>query len=228
MPLMLMAMAVVLASLGAWTYLVLRMQRAEFWESQIRAFERADRSHPPDCGAILFTGSSSIRYWSTLQHDLAPLRVINRGFGGCHLSHVNHYAQRVIFAYHPRAIVLYAGENDLCWPSRKTPELVLEDFKTLVALIRENLPGINVYYLSIKRALLRRSRWPAIDRANRLIREFADAQAGVAFIDVSTLLLDSWGNPLPEYLPWYRIHLTPQGYTLWATIVRPVLEQAGG
>jgi hypothetical protein len=227
MPLILIAMTVGLVSLGVWTLLLFRMQQAEFWESQIRAFEQADRSHPPEHGAILFTGSSSIRYWCTLQHDMAPLRVINRGFGGCHLAHVTQYAERMIFPYRPRAIVLYAGENDLCWPSRKTPESVFEDFKNLFALIRERRPGTHLYYLSIKRALFRRSRWPAIDRANRLIREFADAHESVAFIDVSTPMLDSWDNPLPEYLPWYRIHMTPQGYALWTSIIRPVLERAG-
>src|SRR5207253_1322961 len=65
MSLMLGAATLVLVSLGVWLSVVFRMQRAEFWEFQIRAFEQAERSHPPAEGAILFTGSSSIRYWST-------------------------------------------------------------------------------------------------------------------------------------------------------------------
>ena len=32
------------------------------------------------------TGSSSIRLWDTLESDMAPLRVLNRGFGGAHMS----------------------------------------------------------------------------------------------------------------------------------------------
>jgi hypothetical protein len=72
----------VVVSAAVWARLLSRMQRATFWEFQIRAFEKADRLQPPEPGVVLCTGSSSIRYWTTLSHDLAPLRVLNRGFGG--------------------------------------------------------------------------------------------------------------------------------------------------
>jgi lysophospholipase L1-like esterase len=223
-PVVLVGLLLVLLSAAVWLRLLFRMQRADFWEFQIRAFEEADRLHPPVTGAILFTGSSSIRLWRTLERDLAPLRVLNRGFGGCHLAHVNHYVGRVVLPYRPRAVVLYAGENDLGWLSRKTPATVLEDFKRLVATVQEKLPGTRVYFLAIKRSPFRRGRWAAMDEANRLVREFAAGRAGVVFIDTGTPLLDTKGGPSPEYLPWYRLHLTAKGYELWASILRPVLE----
>src|SRR5262249_12636479 len=161
-----------------------RIPRAEFWEFQIRAFEQADRARPPAEGAILFTGSSSIRYWRTLEQDMAPRPVLNRGFGGSHLAHVIHYADRIIFPYGPEAIVLYAGENDLCWPSRKSPETVLADFRQFVDLVRAKQPETSVIFLSIKRTPLRRGRWPAIDQANRLIAAFAKGLNDVIFVDV--------------------------------------------
>jgi hypothetical protein len=55
---------------------------ASKWESEIAAFERADRTAPPPKGAILFIGSSSIRLWKTLASDFPDKQVINRGFGG--------------------------------------------------------------------------------------------------------------------------------------------------
>jgi lysophospholipase L1-like esterase len=223
-PAVLVGLLLVLLSAAVWLRLLFRMQRADFWEFQIRAFEEADRLHPPAAGAILFTGSSSIRLWRTLESDMAPLRALNRGFGGCHLAHVNHYVGRVVVPYRPRAVVLYAGENDLGWLSRKTPATVLEDFKRLVATVQEKLPGTRVYFLAIKRSPLRRGRWAAMDAANRLMREFAAGREGVVFIDTDTPLLDAKGVPRPEYLPWYRLHLTAKGYELWASILRPVLE----
>jgi lysophospholipase L1-like esterase len=209
---------------AAWVYLLCRMQRATFWEFQIRAFEKADRRHPPEPGAVLFTGSSSIRYWTTLSGDLAPLRVLNRGFGGCHLAHVLHYAERIVLPCRPRAIVLYAGENDLGFSSRKTPEMVLEDFRRFVALVQTRLPGTRVYFLSIKFSPFRRGRWEAMRTANRLVEEFARGHEGVTFIDTATAMLDAKGNPCARYHPWYRLHMTASGYALWASIVRPVLE----
>jgi hypothetical protein len=207
-----------------WLRLLLRMQNAEFWEFQIRAFESADQLQPPQPGAILFTGSSSIRLWRTLQRDMAPWRVLNRGFGGCHLAHVNHFAERIILPYRPRSVVLYAGENDLGLTSHKTPEDVFDDFQRFVAMVQGRLPGTRIYFLAIKRSPCRRRRWPAMDTANRFIREFAAQCEGVTFVDTCTPLLDAKGNPRSKYLPWYRIHLTPAGYALWTSIVRPVLE----
>jgi lysophospholipase L1-like esterase len=211
-------------SAAVWAFLLSRMQRATSWEFQIRAFEKADRLHPPEPEAVLFTGSSSIRYWTTLSRDLAPLRVLNRGFGGCHLAHVLHYAERIVLPYRPRAIVLYAGENDLSWPSKKAPETVLEDFKRFVALVQAKLPGVGVYFISVKLSPFRRGCWEAIRRANQLVEAFARGHEGVTFIDTTTAMLDAAGNPSPRYQPWYRLHMTAKGYALWASLVRPVLE----
>lgn len=218
------ALLLVWTSAAAWARLLFLMQRADFWGFQVRAFEKSDRLQPPEAGAVLFIGSSSIRRWRTLERDLAPLRVLNRGFGGCHLAHVNHYAERIVLPYRPRAVVLYAGENDLGWLSRKTPERVLDDFKRFVTTVQETLPATRVYFLAIKRSSFRRGRWAAMDAANRLVREFAASREGVTFIDTATPLLDARGDLRPEYLPWYRLHLTAKGYELWASILRPVLD----
>src|SRR5512136_3175724 len=76
------------------------------WESTIRKFEARDRIQPPPADVIVFTGSSSITFWSTLEQDMAPLPVINRGFGGSRIDDVVYYADRIVIPYHPRAVVL--------------------------------------------------------------------------------------------------------------------------
>ena len=57
----------------------------ERFRAAIEAFESEDREAPPPSGAIVGTGSSSMRFWSVgdrFASDLSPLTVINRGFGG--------------------------------------------------------------------------------------------------------------------------------------------------
>ena len=58
------------------------------WETSIRRFEAQDRADPPAPGLIVFTGSSSFTFWSTLAADMAPLPVLNRGFGEIGRAHV--------------------------------------------------------------------------------------------------------------------------------------------
>ena len=42
----------------------------DFWEDEIIAFEAADAIAPPEKGLVLFTGSSSIRFWTSLTEDM--------------------------------------------------------------------------------------------------------------------------------------------------------------
>jgi len=107
-----------------------------FWEWQIRRFEREDLRRKPAMGGIVFTGSSSIRFWKTVEEDMAPLTVINRGFGGSQIHQVTYYAERIVLPYKPKIVVLYAGENDIAgvkFSRKKTAEEVLEAFKEFCA-----------------------------------------------------------------------------------------------
>src|SRR5580765_3034441 len=136
----------VLLILGIGLYNLRSMGRAGYWESTIREFEEADRIATPEPGVIVFTGSSSILFWRTLRHDMYPLPVVNRGFGGAQIAHVSHYAPRIILPYRPRAVVLYAGVDDLIWG--RTPEEVLVEFQHFVGLIHAALPDTWIYFVS--------------------------------------------------------------------------------
>ena len=117
-----------LALLGGWLWLLWyghASQDPTFFEDEIAAFEAADRAAPPPERPIVFVGSSSIRLWDTLAEDFAPLSVLNRGFGGSQLEHVNHFLERTVLGYAPRAVLLYAGDNDLDARTGKTADDVL-------------------------------------------------------------------------------------------------------
>src|SRR5436305_22505 len=74
------------------------------WEKEIAAYERSDRTNPPPKGAIVFTGASAIRRWTSLTEDFAGYRVLNRGFGGSEIVDVTHFADRILVPYQPRMI----------------------------------------------------------------------------------------------------------------------------
>lgn len=217
----------VLCGLGAHT--TLRAARdASLWESQIAEYEAADRDNPPEAGTIVFTGSSSVRLWESLAEDMAPLRVLNRGFGGAHMSHVNHFAHRIILPYDPSAVVVYAGDNDLAAGTGKTPESVLADFEELIGIVRRALPSAPIYYITVKPSTLREDRWPIQNRLNGLIADLARRLPAVEVIDTSRAMLDSAGKPRPELLVADGLHMNAEGYALWTSIIRPRLEARFG
>jgi len=121
--------------------------------------------------------------------------------------------------------VVYAGANDLGWTSRKTPETVLNDFQRLVDLLQTEVEVPHVYFISINFSPPRRGRWDAVRRANSLIEDFARARGGVTFIDTTKAMLDGSRKPRRELLRWDRFHLSAEGYAVWTSIIKPVLER---
>lgn len=193
---------------------------ADRWEEAIRAFEDADLERLPPLGANLFLGSSSIRLWD-LEASFPGYPVVRRGFGGSEVADSVRYAPRIVLPLRPRTIVVYAGDNDIA--RGKTPEAVRDDFQALVDLVGRELPGARVVFLSIKPSL---ARWHLADpmrRANDLICALADVRERVEFIDVWPVMLGADGRPRRELLLEDGLHLSADGYRLWASIVRPYL-----
>ena len=187
------------------------------WEEAIKAFEHSDKTNPPPTGAILFIGSSSIRFWKTLAQDFPGHQVINRGFGGSHIIDSVVYADRIVTPYRPKMILFYAGGNDI--NSGKTPEQVLGDFCAFVAKVHATLPETRMAYISIAP---NPAPWAQVDRvkaANRLIENFTKTSPRLKFIDVFPKMLGENGQPRPDIFLEDRLHMNAKGYELWTSVI---------
>jgi hypothetical protein len=128
------------------------------WQAEITSLVAGDAVHPPPQHAVLFVGSSSIRLWTTLAEDIPGVPAINRGFGGSRIADSTYYADRIVVPYHPKLIIMYAGDNDVA--EGRTPRQVIDDFKDFVARVRRDLPDVAIAYLSIKPSVARAATWP--------------------------------------------------------------------
>jgi len=190
------------------------------WEPEMQAF---DAEPEPPAGVIVFTGSSSIRLWDTLEEDMAPLPVLQRGFGGAKISDVLHYLDRLVIRYQPRAVVMYAGTNDMnamfsAEPTR-LPEDVLRDFRAIRTRLREALPETPLYYLAMKPNVMGPDpKYKA--QVNDTIAALAVEDPGLHFIDASAGLRSEDGSPNTDLLMWDRLHLNDRGYEVWGPPIR--------
>ena len=190
------------------------------WEQDMQRFEAQDASAAPPRGAVLFIGSSSIRFWDTLSADFPEVAVINRGFGGSEIRDSTWYADRIVVPYEPRKIVLYAGDNDLS--NGRTPWQVRDDLRRFVHRVRRELPDVQIAYMANKPSPARAHLLDVQRQANALIR--ADARGlRVDYIDVFTPMLDAVGQPRIDLFVEDRLHMNPAGYALWRSIVAPYL-----
>jgi lysophospholipase L1-like esterase len=190
-------------------------------EEEVRAFERADSLAPPKPGGILALGSSSLRLWTTIERDLSPLPIVPRGFGGSTTHDAVHYADRLIGATAPRAVLLYEGDNDI--EAGVSPDAVRDEFLALVDAVRSRAPGARFYVLSIKPSPARWKFWESARIANGRLRSACEAETLCTFIDVATPMLAANGRPRPELYLADSLHLTPKGYEVWRKLVRQYL-----
>jgi endonuclease/exonuclease/phosphatase family metal-dependent hydrolase/lysophospholipase L1-like esterase len=191
------------------------------WAKAIREFTDWDAKNTPPSGAVLFVGSSSIRNWPTAQ-SFPRWAVINRGFGGSHLSDVNHFFDQVVRPYDARAIVLYVGDNDIA--AGKSPERVRDDFREFVGRVRAMRARVPIAFLSIKPSRARWEHWPAMRRANELIDEECRRGEHLHYIDVASSLLDENGVPRESLFVDDKLHLSEVGYAAWTEKLKSVLE----
>lgn len=189
----------------------------------IADFEASDRTNPPPRGAILFIGSSSIRLWKTLAADFPEYQVINRGFGGSQIADSVRYADRIVFPYEPKQIVMYAGGNDI--NAKKSPEQVFADYRAFVAKVHAKLPEVPIAYISIAPNPARWAQVEKVRKANQLISDFAKTDPRLTFIDTFSHMLGSDGQPLPDIYVDDRLHMNQKGYSIWKRIVGPSLQR---
>jgi lysophospholipase L1-like esterase len=196
-------------------------------EPEVLWFGAKDRLSGPRGDVIVFTGSSTIAHWSSLQEDMAPLRALNRGINGARIHQITHYVDRIIIPCRPRAVVLYAGENDISgflWSTKKTPDEVLSAFRAFCEKIHARLPNVPIHFISIKPPKRRAKSKTSFQTANELVKEHCAAERRLHFIDAVPALLDADGQP--RGLGWDGIHLNDEGYRILASVVKPCLAAA--
>lgn len=188
-----------------------------WYAAELDAFLASDLANPPSSCAILFTGSSSVRFWDSLAKDMAPAPVINRGFGGSTIADVDDNFDRVVTRYHPKAIFFYAGENDVS--AGKLPAKVFADFQKFMALKSEALGDTPVYFISLKPSKLRFDQMTRQSEVNAMVRRLARRQRDLHFINVVPAMLDK-GKPRDIYRE-DGLHMIPEGYRIWTALIRP-------
>ena len=193
------------------------------FEKEIARFEEWDRKNAWPDQPILFAGSSSIRMWKThVSFPHSP--VINRGFGGAHISDVIHFAEQVVLPYKPPVIAFYAGDNDVA--GGKTAERVRDDYAKFTKLVHKQLPETTIIFLPIKPSTSRWKFWPEMRKANALIEEYSRSDERLLYVDLATpMLTGDDGRPPASLFIEDGLHLSEEGYRLWTKILMPVIDQ---
>jgi hypothetical protein len=191
---------------------------------EIRAFKHQDSINFPPKNGILFIGSSSIRLWSDLEQRFPGKPIIKRGVGGCELWQlVDYYTSYILFPYKPRKVFIYAGENDIA--GGKNSQFVADEFQKLWEMTHLQLPGAQIYYMSIKPSPSRAKYFDDMTKANQLIKAYLANKPNSTYIDMGTVIFkDRSFIPDSSLFKADYLHLNDKGYDKWQKVLEPYVK----
>jgi lysophospholipase L1-like esterase len=194
--------------------------KAPFYDD-VQTIKAYDRMFAPVKNPIVFVGSSSIRKWDNLQVSFGSYNVMNRGIGGAVIDNIIQYANELIFAYKPRQIVIYVGENDL---PGSLPDTILAKTKRLIHLIRGKMPETPIVYISLKPSPVRSEFFEKCKQTNELLKAWLATEKNIDYVDIFTPMLKK-GKPMPELFVSDMLHMNAKGYAIWEKKVKPKLKK---
>ena len=145
--------------------------------------------------------------------------VVNRGIIGDNTVGMTERL-RQITPYRPKAIFLMAGINDMV--GNTTYEQVANRVISLIEAIRQQTPSTELFVQSILPINETNGRWKTlagrtddIPFANMLIRAYCETH-GITFVNIFPRMVRGHSNMLRPELTNDGLHLTDQGYRVWA------------
>lgn len=210
-------------------FLAISVQGAAFaaadpakWQKQMEAFEEQDRANPPAQNGVLFLGSSSIRLWKTLAEDFPGVPVLNRGFGGSQIPDSIHYFDTLVMPSKPRAIVFFAGVNDIS--AGATAEEVAANFREFCTKVHNVLPEARVLFISLPFVESRWKERAEIALANTYVSAFCHSDPRLTYVDMNSVILTPEGKVRPEFYLDDKLHMNADGYAVWTNVLRPLIK----
>jgi lysophospholipase L1-like esterase len=163
--------------------------------------------------------------WSTINKDMLPYNIIQRGYGGAKLSDFVVYADRIIYPHQCQAIVIFIGNDISGNDTDKSPLEVSRLFRKTLYIIRRKFPDTPVFWISITPTPARWHVWPEIQEANGMIRKICENHRNTYFIDTEKSFLTTSGLPNSELFIADRLHLNSDGYAVWTGIIKNQLNK---
>ena len=202
-------------------------KKEDWWMKRHESFvERAKKGHVD----LLFLGDSITHDWEGRGKDVwkerfEPLHAANFGIGGDRTEHLlwRLTEGKELEGMEPKVAVLMIGTNNM---GSNTAAEIADGIQAVVDALRKQRPHTKILLL----AIFPRSPKPTDmvrDKNNYVNEKIAKLDDGktVRFLDIGGKFLDKDGN-LAKEIMYDFLHLTPDGYKLWADAIQPSLNEA--
>lgn len=208
---------------GIVGWLVFQTRQTSYRESKIATFLDENATLPD--GGTVFLGDSITDLYD-LDRYFPDKGYINRGIGGDTTEGVLDRFDETVLPLRPSRIVLLIGVNDLNYG--RSVEDTLESYARLVDHIRETLPDIVLYLISIY-PVNGTSYAPLLLHKDKIVRlneeiETLASERNATFVDIHPLLLREGSDLLDALVSDDGLHLNDAGYVIVTAVLGAILE----
>ena len=182
---------------------------------------------------LIFLGDSITQGWEGAGKDawkksFGSRKALNLGFSGDRTEHVLWRLFNGGFAgAKPKVLVLMIGTNNT-GHSQQDPAETASGISSILGIIRDRTPDTNILLVGVPPRgdgpddPLRKIN----DELNRKLVGLADGKK-IHYHDGGTAFLAPDGTCRPDLMP-DKLHLSPEGYQIWAAQLEPIINKLGG
>lgn len=171
---------------------------------------------------IVFTGSSSVRFWLNLSEYYPNHQIINTGFGGSQMSDLLYYLEDAVLRFAPNKVFIYEGDNDIF--AKQSLGTIMKNTKAVVQKIEKQYPNCTIILISAKPSIARWNLKTEYEALNVAFKAYAAKKKNRSFANVWDIMLDEEGEVLKDIFIQDGLHMNKEGYALWDKIIRPFVE----
>ena len=155
---------------------------------------------------------------------MAPYHPIQRGYGGAKWTDVAIFADRLVTPHKFRAVVFFVANDITGGEHDQTPEEVAQLFAYVLGRVRAHSAEAPVFYVAVTPTESRFRAWKKIKAGNTLVRQLCERSKHTHFIGTESVYLNAAGQPRPELFRKDKLHLSREGYKLWAAAIKSHLD----
>lgn len=192
------------------------------FEKQVEKLVNTEYNFSSDKKLVVFTGSSSIVRWKTVQDDFPTYNVINNGFGGSVFSDLIYFYDELILKQKPDILFIYEGDNDVA--RGKAVSTIFKKAKGLVTRIQNDLPETKVILISPKPCIKNWSKKDNYIKLNKKLSEYCEKKEKLEFADVWSAMVDENEVVFQDIFVEDDDHMNAKGYAIWVEVIGEFLK----
>ena len=190
------------------------------FKSEVQEIQNRYANLSPQGKTIVFTGSSSVRMWRSV-NELAPENtIVNTGFGGSQARDLWQHKKTLITQFNPHQVFIYEGDNDLF--AGVSPRKIKRITKKIIRAIRKNNNQTQIVLIAAKPSISRWNLKTKYEQLNGLFERLATKKKPIIYADVWNPMLKE-GELDKSLFISDGLHMNQKGYDIWESVLKPLI-----